>query len=327
MHRSRDDAGLLRWSTADEALPLIPALLASSWPQFLLTGFVAGVLGTAATFLVQPRFTAKASFVPVTSSGARLPANLTGIAAGFGISASGGAGIPPSVFSNLVETESVRKQVALATYQLPACVHPASAQGTLIDAYHLTGEARPKAIDAAIRSLKSATKVDYDALSQLVSLQTVSCSPDLAAAILQQYLDIVQRFSVQTLKSQATAAREFAESRSQELNSELSEAEDALTRFYEHNRTYPQSPLLLQEEARLKRKVGMLESTYLTVRSEYERARLDEARDLPAITVIEPPAPPGRKSWPVRWLVGMVAAVFSCGALLTFRLARLQRNP
>jgi len=231
------------------------------------------------------------------------------------------------VFSDLLETESVRKQVALATYQLPACVHPKSAQGTLIDAYDLTDEARPKALDAVIRKLKSATKVDFDALSQLVTLQTVSCSPELAAAILQQYLDIVQRFSVQTLKSQASAAREFAEKRSQELNSELSGAEDALTRFYKQNRTYTQSPVLLQEEARLKRQVNMLESTYLTVRTDYERARLDEARDLPAITVIEPPAPPGRKSWPVRWLVGMIAAVSSCGALLTFRLARLQRNP
>src|SRR5205814_3013656 len=134
---------------------LFRSLLISSWRQFLLAGFLGGVLGTAATFLVQPRFRATASFVPVTSSGTRLPANLTGIAAQFGISASGGTSIPPSVFSDLVQTESVRKQVALATYQLPPCVHPKSAQGTLIDAYHLTDEARPKAIDAVIRNLKS----------------------------------------------------------------------------------------------------------------------------------------------------------------------------
>src|SRR5256712_14036745 len=121
MRPSHDDVGSLRWSTAEEAFALIPALLRSSWRQFLVTGFLAGRLATAATFLVQPRFTATASFVPVTSSGTRLPANLTGIAAQFGISASAGTSIPPSVFSDLLETESVRKQVALATYQLPAC--------------------------------------------------------------------------------------------------------------------------------------------------------------------------------------------------------------
>src|SRR5690348_6620377 len=140
MRWKRDDGDLPRWSTADEALPIIPDLVISSWPQLLLTGFVAGVLGTAVTFLVQPRFTAVASFVPVTSSSTRLPANLTGIAAAFGISPSGGAGIPPSVFSDLLETENVRKQVVLATYQLPTCVHPKAARGTLLDAYDLTNE-------------------------------------------------------------------------------------------------------------------------------------------------------------------------------------------
>ena len=110
MRRSRDDLASLHWSTAEEALPLIPVLVTSLWPHLLLTGFLAGLLGTAATFLVQPRFTATVSFVPVTSSGVRLPASLTGIAAEFGVSASGGAGIPPSVFSDLVKTEDVRNR-------------------------------------------------------------------------------------------------------------------------------------------------------------------------------------------------------------------------
>src|SRR6266566_696878 len=43
----------------------IPALPTSSWRQVLLTGFQARLFGTAATFLVQARFTATASFVTV----------------------------------------------------------------------------------------------------------------------------------------------------------------------------------------------------------------------------------------------------------------------
>ena len=65
MRRSPDEVGVLRWSTAEEAVLLIPALPTSSWRRFLLTGFLARLFGTAATFLVEARFTATASFVPV----------------------------------------------------------------------------------------------------------------------------------------------------------------------------------------------------------------------------------------------------------------------
>src|SRR2546427_100763 len=65
MRRSPDEVGVLRWSTAEEAVLLIPALPTSSWRRVLLTGFLARLFGPAATFLVEARFTATASFVTV----------------------------------------------------------------------------------------------------------------------------------------------------------------------------------------------------------------------------------------------------------------------
>jgi hypothetical protein len=320
-------AGLGSWSTAEDALLLVPRLVLAAWPQYVIAGFIAGVLGTAATFLVHPRYRANASFVPVTSGTTRLPASLGGIAAQFGISPTVGGGISPTVFDDLVRTAYIRTQVASASYALPACLDPVEPTGTLLEVKSLAGWERLKAMDAAVRRLGSETTVKYDPVAQLVSLTVETCSPALSAAIAEQYLNAVQLFSTETLRSQAKAARESAERRIEQLAANLRGAEDALTQFYVKNRTFAQSPVLQQEETRLRRQVSMLETTYLNVRAEYERARLDEARATPAVTVIEPPVPPVRKSWPTRWLVGLIAASIACAALLTRHVTQLRTRP
>ena len=85
-------------------------------------------------------------------------------------------------------------------------------------------------------------------------------------------------------------------SRLQEARKELDSAEDALQQFLEDNRTYQDSPRLVVQEARLQRRVDLLQQVYLTLAQSYERARIDEARNTPVINIIDSPEGSALKS-------------------------------
>ena len=309
--------------TPEEALGALPGLVRGDWKRLLLTGLCAGVLGVAGSLLVAPEFVTTAVFVPQTSSALRLPASLTGLAAQFGALPSMG-GFAPNLFAVLPDTRYIREQVVTGRYALPSCLGSDSTAGNLVWGFGLQKKSPRKAMDAAIRKLDDATDVKFDPITSSVTISTTACSPELASDIASSYLSAIDRFNREVFRSQAREQREFAEQRIKELAAELSAAEDSLVVFYQANRTYQPSPALQERETRLRRQITLLESTYLTVRTDYERARMDEARDQPAITIIDPPEPPARKSWPKRWLFGLAAAMLACTWLVGRQLAFLQ---
>ena len=54
------------------------------------------------------------------------------------------------------------------------------------------------------------------------------------------------------------------------------------------------------EEGRIRRQVEIRQEVYLTLRREYETARIEEVNDVPIITVVDAAVPPVEKSWPKR---------------------------
>ena len=87
---------------------------------------------------------------------------------------------------------------------------------------------------------------------------------------------------------------------------ELRQAETAVRNFYERNRGWQEAPALVFEEAQLRRQVTVSQEVYLTLRREFETARIEEVNDTPVITVIDRAVAPQRKSWPK---VGILAVL------------------
>ncbi|MDH3424569.1 MAG: hypothetical protein OEN00_16355, partial [Gemmatimonadota bacterium] len=260
------------WSTFEVRLAQVPSIIRRHWKMLAVVFVLGGVVGYGGAWLLPVRYRASASFVPVTTSGIpRLSSGLAGLASQFGVLSSLG-GFSPWLFAALPETRAIREKVALTRYQLPPCLGADTPDGTLIQGMGLAGRSERRALEDALRRLGGMTIVRLDGLTSVVSVSVDACSPELAAAIVQSYLDAIDHFSRETLRSQATAQREFAERRIAELSLELTAAEATLVRFLEENRSLGVSAALQQEEVRLRRQVSVLEGTYLTVRTEYERA-------------------------------------------------------
>ena len=79
-------------------------------------------------------------------------------------------------------------------------------------------------------------------------------------------------------------------------------------------------PLLGVTFADLYRKTKVQEAVFETLTQEYEMAKVQEAKEIPSVKVLDPPNVPERKSFPPRTLIALLGAVlsFSCGVTWIF---------
>jgi uncharacterized protein involved in exopolysaccharide biosynthesis len=128
----------------------------------------------------------------------------------------------------------------------------------------------------------------------VVSIQVRSRSAVLSDEIATRLLSIINAFNLQRRQTQAAAERAFAESRVASIKGDLGAAEGRLQDFLQHNANCCEAPSLRFEEQRLSRDVATQQQLYTTMLQSFEQAKIDEVRDTPVITVIEPPTIPVR---------------------------------
>jgi uncharacterized protein involved in exopolysaccharide biosynthesis len=123
-------------------------------------------------------------------------------------------------------------------------------------------------------------------------------------------------------QSQASAERKFTEARLAEGAEELRIAENRLQGFLQGNREFGGSPALGFERDRLNREVAMRQQIYTSLAQAYEQAKIDEVRESPVITVLNPPIEPARPD--PRGLVSRGLAGIVLGGMLGIFFALLR---
>jgi len=93
----------------------------------------------------------------------------------------------------------------------------------------------------------------------------------------------------------------------------------------EKGELYPplrQLPRLAVPYADLYRQVRVQETVYELLTQQYEMARIEEAKDIPVVSVIDPPGVPEKKSFPHRLLLTLVLTFLSFAATAALILVR-----
>jgi uncharacterized protein involved in exopolysaccharide biosynthesis len=282
----------------------------------LTLAFITGVI----SFLVKPTFTATTSFVPETNTQTRLPANLSGLAAQFGVSLGAEASKSPKFYAQILRSRELLEHVLLSNYPIRSGRVSSADSGTLLFILHVGGRNAADSLYRGVKKLNQLIAVQVDAATNIVSLSVDAHDPDLAAQVANRFIQYLNAFNTQSRQSQAGEQRRFVEQRVADGESELRTAEEDLRQFYERNRSWQQSPQLTFEEGRLRRQLEVRQEVYLTLKREYEMARIEEVNDTPVITVIDTAIPPAKKSKPKRALLTVIALVLG-GVLGIFWLA------
>jgi uncharacterized protein involved in exopolysaccharide biosynthesis len=290
------------WTKHRRATVGLPLLVA------LLTGIV--------SLVVRPTYTATTTFVPEASpQGGRLPAGLAGLATQFGISLGGEASKSPKFYAEVVRSRELMERVLLSNYADPRLPQNAPADSTtLLRILGVKGRDSADSLYRGVKKLNDLLAVSVNTATGIVSVSVDAHYPGLAATVANRFVEYLNAFNAQYRQSQAREQRKFVEQRLADGERELRTAEEALRTFYERNRSWQQSPQLMFEEGRLKRQVEIRQELYLSLKREYETARIQEVNDTPVITVIDAATAPVNKSKPKRALLVVIA--FVLGAMM-----------
>jgi uncharacterized protein involved in exopolysaccharide biosynthesis len=87
-----------------------------------------------------------------------------------------------------------------------------------------------------------------------------------------------------------------------------------------------QLPRLAVPYADLYRRVKVQETVFELLTQQYEIARIEEAKDVPVVSVIDAPGIPEKKSWPPRLLLTLLLTAFVTAATAAYILARHRWN-
>ena len=175
-------------------------------------------------------------------------------------------------------------------------------------------------MDGAVTRLGHLVNIDVDDRANVFTVVVRLPSREAALATVANAVSLVTDFNTHVRRLQASDNRRFVEQRVDSARAELSSAEDAVAVFLQGNKSYEQSPLLAVEYQRLQRHVSLLQDVYVTLARNLEEARIDEVREAPVLTVVDPPHVTWRRAEPDRRRVVLTAVGAVVGALLLWFL-------
>jgi uncharacterized protein involved in exopolysaccharide biosynthesis len=257
----------------------------------LILGTTFGLVAiVVAITLLRPKdYVAESGFVPQTSESNRNA--LSGLAAQFGVSVpSGSQSERLDLYARVLESRELLQRAAAAEYTVAEAVNDkAKRKGNLIEVLGIEAKTEPLRRRKIVKWLERNVVPGIDKESGVVGLKTYAPDPRLAEQINRNLLSLLDEFNLQTRQTQAAAKRKFAEERTKQAQQELRAAEAALESFYQNNRRFNQASQAAFTAARLERGVELRQQVYIALAQAYEQARIDEIRDTPVLSVIEPP--------------------------------------
>jgi uncharacterized protein involved in exopolysaccharide biosynthesis len=260
--------------------------------QWRVVARVAGVLVLAVvawTLLRTRTYTAVTAFMPQASEGARSSA--AGLAARFGVTLpAADPGQSPQFYGQLATSEELLRHLVDSAYATGPDAPPTS----LVELLEAGGGTAAEQRMEAVQELRERIRVTLDAETGVVRVGVTTRWPAVSQQVAAGLLALLNDFNLTRRQSRAGAERRFVEGRLQEAATELRAAEDELQGFLQRNRQYQDSPQLQFAFDRLQRAVSMRQGVYTSLVERYEEARIEEVRDTPVLTVVEPPRLPER---------------------------------
>ena len=304
-------------------ISLINTVLRHRW-WILLFALLGGVYEAYASSKMPLLYTTEAQFIP---KGSRGQSQIQGLAQQFGIALGSGDGTnSPAFYVDLLDSRPLLFSVAQREFRIRT--DSGLVVGNLAKIYGMRSNNSDVVKSSVVNRLKGQIDQSSSVRTGVITVTVHSKYPELAVQIARAVLDQVNIFNLNNRQQQAAAERQFIEGRLADAQAQLSQAENNLEGFLTENRDFRSSPSLTLEYDRLNRNVNSRQTLYNALATSYEQAKIEEVRDLPVITVLEPPElpiMPDPRGGKRRVLIGMIAGLL-LGTVVAFARDRLAVN-
>lgn len=311
-------------SEDDEASVLALASVLLRWRRTIVVLAVLGAAIGSLNGLTSTRvYVSATTFIPQGSESA-----ISGFAAAAGqfgirVPTSGGSTWGPPVYVELLRSTALLEPVALDTV---AVAEQGGRRVAVMDLLKIKAPTGAERLDATVTALKKIITVGEVRNLSAVRLSAATPWPSVSRALVEKLLLGVNRFNMESRKSQAAAERQFVEAQAAEAESALRAAEEKLEDFLQGNKMIGNSPVLATAHERLQREVSLRQQVYVSLLQNREEARIREVRDTPVITVLEAPRLPivgePRGSIQKGFLGGLAGGII--GVFIAFLMRGLQ---
>ncbi len=159
-----------------------------------------------------------------------------------------------------------------------------------------------KYMDSAIEKLTSQVLVQEEE-SGLIVISVLMEEPALAADIANYIANYVKEYVSNIMLSYSSTHRKFIEERLQYSKQELSSSEEELKEFSEKNPFAVDTPELQLQRGRLMRNMEVNQQVYITLRQQYEMARINELKEIPVINILDFGEPASDEAKPQKLLI------------------------
>ena len=253
--------------------------------SFGVVGLIAGI---AVALLVPGEYISRAMLIPQSqetgSTGLEIAASQFGVRL-----PSTGAAFGSAVYVELLRSRMLLEPIALESVVVP---EEGRRRVSVMDLLGVRPLPLAERTEATVRALRRKILATEDKKLNAVRLEVTTQWPTVSLSIAEQLVRGVNRFNLETRKTQASEERKFVEGRATDVERSLRDAEDRLQSFMQRNRSIAGSPQLTFAQDRLQRDVALWQSVFTSLLQKREEARIREVRDVPVVTVIESPKLP-----------------------------------
>lgn len=282
--------------------------LVRRWKLIAATAFGVALLAAVILLLQTPMYTARTTFTPESSAGSGPGgglAALAGVANQLGLGMGGAGSVSPEFFVKLAGSGEVLRSMLGAEFNDPA--GSGGAQRALLQILKVQGKTPEEQLQKGVILLRKRIKAITDKPTGIVTLEVDMEAPQLAAAVANHMVQLLNQFNLERRQSQSREQRRFTGERVAEAERDLRAAERTELAFLQRNRDYSSSPVLTFEAGRLNRDVQVKQELFLTLSKAHTEARIAEVRDTPVLTLVDSAVAPFQRSRPKR-TIGVIIA-------------------
>lgn len=266
---------------------------------FLLTVFTAALLSIGYLFLATPVYTSVTKILPISEDNNTL-AGFSGVAAqiGFSIPAGMGPSTPwDELYPEIVQSENLMNNLVNKTLSTEKYGPNKFLLDILSEEGGYSHEDEFIKTKSAIEVLQKMISVEKYRMSPLVTLKVNSFEPQLVQDLADSILGISGELLRNLKTRQIKAKRLFIEERLAEVLNEKNIMQEQFRNFLEKNRGLD-SPSLLIREKEMASQLELQNSLYLTLKTQYEEAKIEEVAKTPMIQIIDGPIKPAKMTSP-----------------------------
>ncbi|MBC8345245.1 MAG: hypothetical protein H8E56_03195 [Candidatus Marinimicrobia bacterium] len=289
------------------------------------------VMSVYVFWIANPIYTSSAKVLPISEDGSSSN-GFSGVAAQLGISIplSMGGTVPwDEIYPEIVQSSNLLITILPDSFSTQK-YGKMSLNYILVQEHNLSKYNDPDRSNRAITNLQKMINISKDRLSPVVTIKVESFEPSFAAELLKRLIEKSGQIQSQLKTNRVRQKRIFIEERLKSVSQEMDKMETELREFREYNRNLSSSPSLQMRVQEMGRERDLQNSLYVTLKTQYEKAKIDEVERDDMVQQIDGPNIPTKLTRPRRGLsivLSMFFGIFSSILTIYFRENYIETNP